>query len=222
MSESKSSGKRLVVRVKLKKKKKNSNRDDKSIIFSTNGGRIPQHMITAKPNQIYKMQKGTQNLLKLVSSSTVTTFLTRTFQLSEIFDFPQFSAIFDEYRIDFIEYWLFPNITSSQGGNAQTGLLTTVIDHADATPLNGIPDALDFQDAATGSVTDGHYRCFKPSILVPDSAGANNVIKISPWLSSDTGNTLHLSIKGACSKTTSVVEFDELVVFHFSLRSVRS
>lgn len=211
--------------------KKNSTKNQNSVkslqkrntLFSLLSEGIPCASHYVPDNQVYKVTQTQVAGPVLTSSTTLPIFVARNFQLSFIDQAASWTSIFDQYRIDQIEYLLIPRQIDSVATATNLGLLASVIDYDDATALTTFPSALDYSNCLVGSGTQAHYRVFKPHVADAVYSGSFTSFSNteSEWIDAASPTVQHYGIKLACQATTNVQIYDEIVRYHISFRNVR-
>jgi len=175
-------------------------------------------------NQVFKMTQSVEILSLLTGSTTLPTFAASYFYIGAVDQVSSLSAVFDQYRIDEIETWIVPRLTSQASASFNNGLLTSVVDYDDANALTTVASALDYTNALTTSGLMGHYRRFKPHVAEALYGGAftsyGNVA--SPWIDFASTGVQHYGLKLAftvCGSASMV--FDMIYRLHFSCRNIR-
>lgn len=211
---------------KVSKQKRGKNRrnrvDDDGVVFSVNGA-FPRHVNSVSSQQVIRVNQSADFTAILSSSVTLETFFARSFQLSDLDQVSSLTAVFDQYRIDMIEFWLVPRSIDSTSNTSSHGLLTTVIDYDDATALTTTGQANDFNNALTSSGLNGHYRKFKPHIALAAYTGVFTSFANADagWIDAASTGVQHYGIKGALTVTDAVYVYDAFARYHLSFRNLR-
>lgn len=144
----------------------------------------------------------------LTTSTTVATFGASTFVLSSFDDYAQYTALFDQYKIDMLEIWIEPQ-NSQSTISSNVGMLMSAIDLDDAnTPSNfNIVEAK--QSALTTNGYDGHYHKWKPTVATALYSGAFSSYGNTPstWIDSASPNVQHFGLKLASLATAAVQNY---------------
>jgi hypothetical protein len=205
-----------------KKRKGNGKNKDNSIAKTfTLSNPIPAGNKYLPDNQIYTTNAEYETLSAFSSSTTVPVFYGTYFTVGSLDQFSSLSAVFDQYRVDEVEWWCVPNnhVTSQNGG----GFLTSVVDYDDANALSTVPQALDYQNALTNEASAGHYRRFKPHAAVAMYSGTfasyGNIE--SPWIDCASPSVQHYGIKIAVTAMSSISGYNTITRLLVSFRNVR-
>jgi len=154
------------------------------------------------------------------SSTTIPTFSATYFVFSFLTDSGSYAAVFDQYIIDELEYWIEPLSAANAGAG---GYLYSVIDYDDASNLGTVAAAADYSNTMVSASTEGHYRRFKPHIAVASYSGTFTSFtnEQSQWIDMASQNVQHYGIKTACTTTTAATIYTIRLRVHFRLRNVR-
>jgi hypothetical protein len=159
-----------------------------------------------------------------VSSTTVESDTSTAFTLNQIngSELGGYQALFDQFRIRWIELMLVPRVSSSVSATTNFGRLCTAIDF-DSAAANTFANLETFNNSVTTSGNVSHYRAFKPCVSVAvgasNSASALNAVSVmSPWLDLSTLNTPHYGFKVAWTVTDAVYTCDLTVRYHMAFR----
>jgi len=174
---------------------------------------------------VYQEMKvcGTYELLAaLATSASVETFNAFSFTLNGIHNAGDLAAVFDQYRIDLVEFWLIPRFALNTSTNT-LGLMTSVLDFDDASSLSTVATALDYDTSMTASGMTSHYRVFKPRVAVAAYGGAFTSYKneAADWCDTASLGIQHYGVKIASTVTNAIYTWDAIVRLHATLRAVR-
>jgi hypothetical protein len=154
------------------------------------------------------------------TSTSVATFYSPGLNISALDQATQLAAIFDQYRVNEVEFWLIPQ-TLTYGG---LGEIASVLDFDDAAALTTFAQAEDYQNCVIDRASNGHYRRFKPHSAVAAYGGGaftsySNVE--SPWIDCSSLTVAQYGIKFAANITVSALSYDIMIRYHLSFRNVR-
>jgi hypothetical protein len=108
----------------------------------------------------------------LAQSSTVPVASNFTVDSTLISDFSSLAAVFDQYRIDMVEFFLRPHASESPIASTQpTGQLAVVIDYDDTNVLGSIAVADAYANCITVTPLKTVRRCFRPRSAVAGYGG---------------------------------------------------
>jgi len=127
---------------------------------------------------------------------------------THINDFSSLAAVFDQYRMVRVEIWFTPrNVVV---GNADAGLMTTVLDFDDASALASVGNANEYATALIGPGNLAHYRCWQPRAAVALYSGVFTSFGnlTSPWIDAASGSVQHYGFKSALTAGSGAVPWD--------------
>lgn len=178
--------------------------------------------VTRYDNAPYKFQQMV-SFGSYTSSTGGGTAWTSNFELSQVDQSADFTAIFDQYRIKEVEWWFIPRMSVSQSGTANTGNIVSVVDYDDDTTLPNLTTGLDYQNALLSAGTTGHYRRFVPHAAIAAFSGSftSYVNATSPWIDAASPGVRHYGIKAYWTATDVVYTIDCFARIHFEFRNVR-
>jgi len=147
-----------------------------------------------------------------LSSNAVATFAAFNYQVSSLDQITSLQALFDQYRIVFVEVWLTPRVPMPLG-NASPMQLMTVIDYDDSTALTTLGQALDYENVQIASGFDGQYRKFRPHVAISAYSGAFGAFanEESPWIDAVSSTVQHYGLKTAWGATDVVYAYDQTI-----------
>lgn len=157
------------------------------------------------------------------SSTSLATFTGFYFTVANLDQLVSLTNVFDQYKIERIEVWLTPHVSSNVALTDNPGLFHTVIDFDDATSLTTLAQSLDYANVLIGSGLDGHYRTWVPHVAMASYAGSFNSFTnvTSPWIDAVSASVQHYGLKTAWSTTGAVYSYDMAVRLHTVWRNVR-
>jgi hypothetical protein len=184
---------------------------------------LPKSMVYP-PSQVCNFVSSSEAIAFHTTSTTLNTTAAATFTPSTIVgDFVSYAAVFDQYRLDHIEIWMFPRVTTGDGIITNPGLMSSVIDFDDGSILSGPAAAQDYANCITSPGTMGHYRRFKPHAAIAAYTGAFGGFAntTSPWIDASSGTVQHYGFKTACTPTSTTLYYDLAIRVHTSWRNQR-
>lgn len=175
-------------------------------------GKPPSFKVPKMDNKPFKVLQTYVVGSPLLSSVTVPTFAAFNFQVASLDQVSTLQALFDQYRILWVEVWLTPRV-ASPSTNANSGLFATVVDYDDSTSLSTFAQALDYENVQVASGFDGQYRKFRPHAAVSAYSGTfgSFMNMESPWLDAVSTTVQHYGMKTAWTVTDIVYAFDMIV-----------
>lgn len=189
-------------------------------LFSNDFPFFPTHVAN---ENIYRMSQFVSQGT-ITSNVAVAVFAGFSFAASAIDQISSLTAVFDQYRIDEIEAWLWPRITGGTGTTVDVGMFASAVDYDDATALTGFNQALDYQNVLVSDGRQGHYHRFKPHCALAAYSGAftsfSNVA--SPWIDAASTGVQHYGLKTAWTACDSTgYTYSLQTRLHMSFRNVR-
>jgi len=168
--------------------------------------------LPASDNKVYRINDR-YPVTTITTSTSNAVFTAAQFQVSGMGNVSACQSLFDQYRIVRVEVLIVPQANFvAAGSTATAGMMHSVIDYDDATPLASEQNALDYQNCLSSSASDGHFRSFVPHAALAAYAGAftsyNNVE--SPWIDAAYPGVQHYGLK-VVNTTASVAT--ELLVY---------
>jgi len=155
------------------------------------------------------------------TSTTVNTSTATYFQISNTPSFSSMSAVWDQYRIDLLEFWLLPRQQIIDTNGVNPGQIVSAIDLDDNSNV-AFPALSGYQSAIVTSGTVGHYHRWQPhaAIAAYSSTFSSFANVKSPWIDCANGNVQHYGCKIAATPSTNIMVFDYNVRFTVTYRGV--
>jgi hypothetical protein len=131
------------------------------------------------------------------SSSTVPSYLGLTPTLSSFNGYSNYTALFDQYRIEQLEVWMEPVIVPTTNGNT----LATCVDLDDANTPTAVATVTDHPGALVGLSMAARYHKWVPHVAVAAYSGtfASFTNAVAPWIDSASSAVQHYGFKVACA-----------------------
>jgi hypothetical protein len=131
----------------------------------------------------------------ITSSTTVPAYASAYISLGQFPNYTEYTAVFDQYRIDQVEVWLEP-VGSQENG---TGVLTTAVDLDDANLPTSATGIYDKQDALVANGSQGRYHRWLPHMATAVFSGSFTSYGNEPagWIDSASPNVQHYGFKAA-------------------------
>jgi len=191
-------------------------------IFNTGTGALVRQPEFIVPNRTYTTVQSFQALANCVSSSSAPTFTAGYVALNAMDQYTSWQAVFDQYRIELIEYTFMP--TSSEGFSASNvGMFTVVVDLDDNTALTTVASAMDYPQQQTVRGSDPVRVVWKPHIALAGYSGAfSSYINEGPqWIDCSSPAVQHYGVKTAWTQTGSAYTYNIAIRCRVSFRNVR-
>jgi hypothetical protein len=138
------------------------------------------------------------------TSLTVPVYFATAFALSFFTGYTQYTALFDQYKIDEIEVWL---ESANQNNTIATCQWASCIDLDDATTPSSYDTVSMRQGALSTNILAGHYHRFKPHVAVAEYSGAFTSFGNIPsgWIDVASPSVQHYGLKASAVSTDGVV-----------------
>lgn len=166
-------------------------------------------------------------LSQIAMTAGTTLMYGEQFDITQLPNFTEFSALFDQYRVDKIKFEIVPCQTGADTNPNTTSIflpnIWSCIDKTDSTPPTGINEIMQYPGAKRTKITTRHSRSFKPHVMVD----VNNVVinsKGCPWLAFGAPIPLY-GVKWGLDQIFNVASggfgIDRYVTFYFSCKAVK-
>jgi hypothetical protein len=194
--------------------------------WNIRSGAFPHYNFVKKTdNKVYTFTQEVAPVTMFTTSTSTPSYSANAFMISSIDQVTSLGNVFDQYRIDEIEIWLYPGSNaSSTEQNLEGANIASVIDYDDATALTSYAQACDYTNCISTTLANGHYRRFRPHAAAALYSGSftsyGNVE--SPWIDMSSTSVQHYGLKVACTLTpVTAIAVQILCRFHLSFRNVR-
>jgi hypothetical protein len=191
------------VQAKRRSKKQLSNKNQSKIfIYNAIYERVPFISHGIHDNRNYRVwQNGVVNSI-LTTSNTLQTFASWYYTVSLIDQISSFSSVFDQYKVNRLIVYIHPRVTTDTAYSLSGAAV--VVDYDDANALTSFASALDYPNAAVGTIHDGFRVEFSPHIAVAAYSGAFTSYKNEPanWIDMASTGVQHYGIKVAYEVTS--------------------
>lgn len=154
------------------------------------------------------------------TSTTLPTFFARSFSLNDVQQVTSFQSLFDQYRIDQLELWLYCDTAASI--NTTNPIYYSVVDYDDANTPSALGSLQQYTNVIQTTLHDGHYMRFQPHIAAAVYSGAFTSFsnRKSDWIDSGSPGVQHYGIKVGVNVTASQISLRLQCRIHFSCRNV--
>jgi hypothetical protein len=173
-------------------------------------------------NKVHNVVQMSSRGSVLASDPVVPRFLGLQFNATtDLTNFGDFNAIFDQYRIMELETWIYPQNTGVTAVNVSN--YYTVIDYDDANTPGSTIELLQFTNVTKNAVTQGVYRKWRPHIASAVYSGAFTSFanEKSTWIDVASGSVQHYGIKLALDPSAGTVNLIVDVRIWVQFRNVR-
>lgn len=163
--------------------------------FNAAGGRPYPMFLTLVPTIKVQMTGFTSNWV--TSSLSVPVYNAIGFGLNSFGGYTNYTALFDQYRIDQLEVWLEMDNPYTVATNSSE--VATCVDLDDSTTPSTIASVADHPGALVGSGQAGRYFRWKPHVAVAAYSGSFTSYQneVADWMDSASPGVLHFGFKAA-------------------------
>lgn len=177
-----------------------------------------------RDNRLYKFIRTSELNTLFVTNAITPAFSSYNFQLTNVPGSSEFIGLFDQYRIDRVEVWIYPAASVANTiNNLTSSRWASVIDYDDNTNLTAVSQATEYQTCIMTNLSNGHYRSFVPHAATALYSGVftsfGNVA--SPWIDVASATVQHYGIKFAADASLTALDFVGQVRYHLTFRNVR-
>lgn len=177
-----------------------------------------------QPVQYFTRTKYTPSQFAIATGVTGASGL--NFKLSDLPNYTEFTALYDQYQIRAIKIQLIPRFTESAAATSTQaiGNMWSVIDYDDSGAPGALNDLLQYQNVKRTRTNQMHSRYFKPKVadevfgsgVATAYSAAKNV-----WLDCNNPVVEHYGIKFWFDATTAGVTYDMMVKMYLAFKNVR-
>lgn len=149
------------------------------------------------------------------------------FQLNEIPNYTEFTALYDQYRISKVVYKLIPRASQALPSNPNQGTLFSVIDYTDSNPLTSADQANEYASVKRTRGFKTHSRVIRPKLNVPlYETGAPLTFGYgvrSGWVNCADPAVHHYGLKFWYENPAAGAElvFDEYITYYVKFKNVK-
>lgn len=161
------------------------------------------------------------------------------FKLSDIHNYLEYTNLFDQYRLDMLEVFLYPNgptgtgvySTSTQSSQSPGTVVAHIVDYDDANPPTNMNTLTEYGACKITNINDSTsrpiVRKWKPHLAVATYQGAFTAYKNEPagWIDSAYPDVQHFGMKfgfaSPISLNQATHQFSIFVKYHLSFKNVR-
>lgn len=161
----------------------------------------------------------------IIGSSTVPVASYYVFQLSSLANNASFTGLFDQYKVDAIQFRVRPRSSMATiNAGVYAPPLYLVIDYDNTTALPNVATALQYTSCAVVESYQSASRTFKPHVAVAAYSGAFTAYKneLADWIDCASNTVLHYGVKyylPVCP-ATALPEWDVDVDVYLSFRNI--
>lgn len=186
------------------------------------GGQLALSRPIRIDNRLYKFVKVVD---KGVITSTASTdgLYAFPFALSDLSEVSSFTSIYDQYRLDRIDFHVIAVTQPSVNSTSATpyAFLAVITDYDDSSALATFALHLNYSNVAVLGPGQGHERSFRPRLSMATSSGGD--ANTTSWIDCATTSVPHFGIKVGVktSTSTNVSSWYAFARYHISFRNVR-
>lgn len=166
---------------------------------------IPRNQLRGTPGQLTVRQFAYTTTLTQAAGANA--FGAGNFTLGQIPQQATFTALFDTYRVDYLEFTFRSRGTDNTvvaAGLNIAPLIFTVIDKDDSTVPGAITELQEYQNCEQHASSEPQFtRIFRPGVqtgaYVTGGTVAAAMLKISPWLDCAQNTVIHYGMKWGCT-----------------------
>jgi hypothetical protein len=180
------------------------------------------HQLDPRPedNRVFQFTQQVDLGTVVTTSNAVATTGSQIFTFGQIPNSTSYAALFDQYRIDEIEFWLYTTVLNSSG---VAGTLYSAVDY-DGAPTLSVAQISQYSNVLLGPIALGHYHRFKPHVAIASygsGAFSSYANAASQWVDSAYTTVSHFGVVITCGVTgTNALTIEGQARFHFSARNV--
>jgi hypothetical protein len=195
-----------------------------TLTWSLTSGAYPRFgRVTRFDNSTFNVIQMAAPVTLFTTSNTLATFGVYTFTATNtVAQFNSWSNVFDQYRIMEIEVWITANLLSSSTIAYGAQNLYSVIDYDDGVALTTIAQVLSYENVIATSLTNGHYRKWRPHIAAAAYSGVFTSCKndVSAWIDVASPAVQHYGIKCAADVTAAAIDIKMFTRVWIQFRNV--
>jgi len=176
-----------------------------------------------RDNSIYVIEQS-YSINIITSSTTLAQFAAFSLTVAQLDDATALSNVFDQYRVDFVELWVWPkNMGGTTTAVTDVGILYSAVDYDDANAASTLGQMEDFNSLNFTPGDQGHYISFKPHIAVAAYSGAFTSFTNASdqWIDWNSTGVQHYGLKFATTVATTAVTYTAQIRLTVSNRNVR-
>lgn len=157
----------------------------------------------------------------MASSTTVPVYAASDFSLSSLPTVSALTSVFDQYRINFIEVLIVPNMTETTVASQGPGILASAVDLDDANAPSNYSDVSNHEGSLQSSGTMNHYHRWEPQYAVATYSGAfTSYSTARGWIDCGSPGVKHFGLKAYITTASAVTTFSLLARYNVSFRGL--
>jgi len=145
-------------------------------------------------DQSIRVTLGSHTPSFFTTSTSIPTYASAAFILTNFGDYLQYVGLFDQYRFEQIEVWIAPNSVVT---NVAIGDFVSAVDIDDAATPAAFSPVLSKQGALSTSGQSSHYHKWRPHVAIAAYSGAFTSFSNEPalWIYSGSPSFQHFGLK---------------------------
>jgi len=193
----------------------------KRLVWNIDSQPMPAlNAVRPQDNVVHRFTQTADGGTWLTSSASVPVFQGTNFTLSGMPNASTYTALFDQYKIEMIEAWIYA-AASNNGGH--TGTLYTAVDYDSSAAPASIAVIQDYSTVITSPIaTTGHYHRFVPHIAVAAYSGTfvSYRNETAPWIDTVSNTVQHYGLIGATTINSDAMVVAAIYRYHLAFRNV--
>lgn len=176
------------------------------------------------PSQAIHTFKRSYYIPSYATVTTANVYGAYAFNLNDVPNASEFTALFDQYRINSVRWRLIPRGSSSEAGtNNNVGKIFTVLDMDDGVAPTSIDTLCQYPNMKTTRTTSDHTRTLRPAFAstVYNTSTLSAYGQRRGWLDCDYSQVPHYGVKWAIQGTAGAQIFDLLIDYSVSFKGIR-
>jgi len=162
-----------------------------------------------------------QTSININGNTTTDSSANFTFILSNLPDYTDFTALFDQYCIIRVDLKFMPQ-TTENNSTATPGSLLTVVDHDDSASITS-SQSYEYESLVATNCTKGQIRTVYPRVAIATYSGAfTSFANQRAWIDCGSPGVIHYGLKTVqTASTTNIYAYTVEVVYYLCFRDVR-
>lgn len=173
--------------------------------------------------------KRVQFATSVITVTGTNVFSASSFELQNVPNNSEFTALYDQYKITAIKYQILPRGNVAEIGTSATqgnmGRVFSVLDYDDSNAPSSFNDMIQYQNCKVTPSTVTHTRYLKPRFNLDILSGSVGVTANAPrtgWIDCTNADVKHRGVKiGIQAPTNATVTYDLMVTYYLAFKNVR-
>ncbi len=161
--------------------------------------------------------------ITITSSTVAETLFAFNFQLSYLPSYTEFTALYDQYKIEAIDIGILPSAVTSTPADPSNGYVVLAVDYDDASTPANVDTLLQYGSAEVFPINSAIRFRLRPRLAKAAYSGAftSYANEAASWIDVGSPSVQHYGLKFGCSATTTSVKWQVFARYHFQMRSSR-